>query len=1219
MKTFKIIALGLVSILLILYLSFLFILPRAIKLDKYSPMISKEIQKASGFIVETQGINFITSWNLSCGAKINKTILRYPNKEKFGEAKNLQMKISLPYLLIGRLKLDKIQVDNIILMLKVEKDGKFLVEKFIPKPQKNSTHDTQAFPIKLSDNMPDIIAKKYKITFVDATTNKEYSIDGSDFAITSFILNKKIKAKAMGGFVLDGRKQFTYDLALYSKVFPSMDAQTQQAEPQAVNIINIFKNLHKYNYTANLKTDLKITGTEEEPQIEGLVMLDKSSMTFNGKKLPDSSLKLNFNGDKVKINSDFYTDKNKKITLLGIFNNGKKKSINLNVESEKTDINTSFNIISSLLDIFNIDTLKGISADGELNAKFNIKSDFKTIKSEGHAKILNANVNYAKYNVALKDINSDIDFSNNKITIKKADALINGQPISVKGSVDTNANADIFLTAQNIQLKGILAAAGQVQTLKENDIQSGIVSVNAKIKGKLDKAVPIADITLSNINLKNKPNKISIKLKEAKVNASSDGKKTKGKAEIKDLYIYPQGVNASVSIPNAKLSFNEKDLNIEKAFLYLNNSLINISGKITDYQTEKININILAKGNLNTSDLKAFVPKEMQSNISAKGAVPMIAKITGAKEPKIEAQIIANQGNYITPLDIASLQGKPSLLNASFDLKGNNIKINEVALYELQTNKAFSDNLSLNLSSSEKVLGLSGSVSKIDTKNPQIEGINISIPNQISASIPGFKESILSAKGNLSVSGSANNPKLSGNFNLPIISIPTLKTKLQNTNLQINTDTINLKCPQLTIANSTMGFDATLDSDISKGIIAKNVNFNAENIDLDTLGAAFSNLPQNTNGPGTDLGITIQSGKGKVAKFKTGDLQATNAFADFNLHKNTLKMYNLTANAYAGKVAGTITYDLIYGNIGIDMQGRGLGAKPTLTALSGMPQPITGSLDFDSDITMRGYSPEQLIQSMKGSTDFIISRGEMGQLGLLGHLLYAQNIISNNVFRTSINTIIKAVTIRDTGLYESIKGKMTFSGGWANLSYIKIAGPSMSMYINGRFNLLNGNADLKILGRLSGDVVKVLGPLGELSVDKVLSYIPAVGEITSSLINQFTTPPQAEDTSIIPSLTRETTSAPKEFKVIIQGPVDKQTSVKSFKWLANPQAQQAQSPQLLPQLNQVGAQVGQKIEQIGEQLNEQIGTQAGETVKGKIKDVTAPVGDILKSLPNLGF
>ncbi len=111
----------------------------------------------------------------------------------------------------------------------------------------------------------------------------------------------------------------------------------------------------------------------------------------------------------------------------------------------------------------------------------------------------------------------------------------------------------------------------------------------------------------------------------------------------------------------------------------------------------------------------------------------------------------------------------------------------------------------------------------------------------------------------------------------------------------------------------------------------------------------------------------------------------------------------------------------------------------------------------------------------------------MGVLGKFEHLLYAQNIISNNVFKASLNLVAKALTVKNTGVYKYMKGNLTFSNGWANILWIKTAGPSMSLYTTGRYYIPDNVAHLTILGRISDDVVRVLGPIGEFSVDKAIS------------------------------------------------------------------------------------------------------------------------------------
>ena len=126
---------------------------------------------------------------------------------------------------------------------------------------------------------------------------------------------------------------------------------------------------------------------------------------------------------------------------------------------------------------------------------------------------------------------------------------------------------------------------------------------------------------------------------------------------------------------------------------------------------------------------------------------------------------------------------------------------------------------------------------------------------------------------------------------------------------------------------------------------------------------------------------------------------------------------------------------------------------------------------------------------------------------------------------------------------------MTFKNGWADISSITVNGPYTSYYVHGRYNLLNGTTNVIILGRLASNVVALLGPLGELSVDKLTSYLPKFGMLTSSIIRAMTTNPETENVAMIPPLTIADENY-KDFKVEFNGGIDSSSSVKSFKWLA---------------------------------------------------------------------
>ena len=83
---------------------------------------------------------------------------------------------------------------------------------------------------------------------------------------------------------------------------------------------------------------------------------------------------------------------------------------------------------------------------------------------------------------------------------------------------------------------------------------------------------------------------------------------------------------------------------------------------------------------------------------------------------------------------------------------------------------------------------------------------------------------------------------------------------------------------------------------------------------------------------------------------------------------------------------------------------------------------------------------------------------------------------------------------------------------------------------------------------MDGTVVKLLGPIGDLSADKLFSAIPKFGALTSSIINVMTTDPRGENIAAIPSLTSESQTY-KDFKVLFNGGIESKSSIKSFKWL----------------------------------------------------------------------
>ena len=208
--------------------------------------------------------------------------------------------------------------------------------------------------------------------------------------------------------------------------------------------------------------------------------------------------------------------------------------------------------------------------------------------------------------------------------------------------------------------------------------------------------------------------------------------------------------------------------------------------------------------------------------------------------------------------------------------------------------------------------------------------------------------------------------------------------------------------------------------------------------------------------------------------------------------------------------------------------------------------------------------------------------------------------------------------VKSAADFKTITGDMSFSNGWAEIKSIKTSGPSMAYYITGRYNLVNASANLTILGRLGADVVAALGPIGELSVSKLTSYIPKFGTLTGNLINAMTTNPNTEKTEEIPALSNGSVNY-KDFKVSFNGGIESKSSVKSFKWLSVCDTSQIEGGSLKDQLEASKQNMQQlrkeQIEDVKQSVEEVKNTakQTAEDLKNQIQNTK----DSLNELKNL--
>lgn len=1004
-------------------------------IDKYTPQIVGEINKATGLSAGLEEVKIVTTPKLTAGLKVKKFELYTPKKEPVVIADDFEVKMSLLPILAKNIRIDVIRLGNADVTVKVNKDGSFDIEQYLPETEENEETVSEPivlpFGLKLSNHLPDIHIGGYKVTFTDG--KESYVLSGGKTDITDFVLNKSIKVSGAGKFVLKDREQFKYDIKLYNKIMPNLElndlvfnpptAEKPETQTEPIDIISILRGLYDYNVTAKVFADLKTlpNNINGKVNVSGISLID----------LPQSNADLVFKGETIDIKSNFYTAKNEVSTLNGIVTTGKKPFLDMNFKSD-VDLSNVLGIVKKFALVFNIKDLQTLTGSGRLNADFNIKSDTKTVQSNGFLKVPTAKLFYGLYNIGIDNINADINLANNNIDIKNVSFVILGQPLKLFGTLTQEAVADMHLKADKLNLKGLLVALGQASIMKDNNINSGNISMDAVIKGKLDKINPVIKLNIADINIKNIPADITLKAPSTNVDITSDGITFGGSAVSSNVLLINPAL--TVSIPKASANIKPEVIEITQTPVKIEKNNAVVSGKITNYMTEKIGLDFITTG-----DIKSILKGDMNA-----------AKQT---------------------------------LNLSY------------ATTDL----------------SEIV-------------------------------VPLFDKSKMSFKGKINITGSMMNPVLSGSVTVPSLSIPEIPVVMKDTDIKLNG--------------------------------------------------------------------TILNGSATVRTFENGGITAENIVSDIALKGNDFYLNNLKGTAFDGKINGNIIYNLANAKTYIDFHGTGMNAEKAIEGAAGIKKALTGTLAFDTKLNLVVYPDfNEMMKSIKGDLCFSIKKGAFGTIGRFEGFLNADNIITNVLLKNTVAAISKATGLANTGLFEILEGKMKLADGWATLAPVKSAGPTLCYYVIGKYNLINGSANLVILGKLEAEMVSKLGVFGNLSADKI------IGTTAAKILRILTTNPAGEKTDEIPALTSGSTNF-QEFKVNFNGGVESKSSVKSFKWLSKVDYDALEKQSIKESLENIKSSVNTDIKTTVEDIQNNINTQKQQIkdTKEQIKNSADEIKNLFKSL-----
>ena len=377
---YKKLFIGIVSILMVLYAVFLLVIPNIINLNNFKKDIQKIVFDSAKLNFDFENLKIVTTPNLKAGVKITGAKLSYPNENKIAELKSAEVKLALLPLLLKTIQVSDVVVVNPEMNLVYTKDFEFDVVKYIfdNVPVSQSTNETAAeLPLKISNKLPKVVVKDYKLNLKDEKTSNKIILDGQNFVLDNTEINKKLEIMAKGKFLVNNSENILYDVKVKS-FWPVIQSSTPTTNaPQAVPQIDFINELVKFNPKAEIVTDLQIKEHSGHVDIVGDLLVDKISIVLDGKKLPDSYVKLTSAGHKIHFDSNLYIGDNEKAEILANITQGKKKNIDLNVKIDKLTFVGIQNFVTALLNSFNIkNDLKDFVSRGYITANFSL---FKTI------------------------------------------------------------------------------------------------------------------------------------------------------------------------------------------------------------------------------------------------------------------------------------------------------------------------------------------------------------------------------------------------------------------------------------------------------------------------------------------------------------------------------------------------------------------------------------------------------------------------------------------------------------------------------------------------------------------------------------------------------------------------------------------------------------------------------------------------------------------------
>jgi len=642
------------------------------------------------------------------------------------------------------------------------------------------------------------------------------------------------------------------------------------------------------------------------------------------------------------------------------------------------------------------------------------------------------------------------------------------------------------------------------------------------------------------------------------------------KAETFSLKFIPDGISAIykpydtfVLIKDGVAEFSDNDLELSAIKGVFSESDFNINGFVKNYKKEP-EFDLAVNIDINNNDMEKL---RFYSDIpvSAGGIIPFSIALNGSVEDwNVFGRMVLEKGSYLNYItDIGLPRDKVRLI--TLDARGSKdrlsverlrIDVSDTADKVVRVSKN-----NKNYEGFKNLINIHGVIDELKSKKPVFKDFVIKTNDKNSISTKLFNPSIGCLLNNgcrdffsrgdfktdVKLNGYIASPRIDGNTTFQDITIPDYNAYIKTITLTFDKDTINLDIIGLNIGESKMNLYALVDTKFEAPVLIKDLQIDSRMFNLDELAKI---LPKGNNRDLPDLPpFVITNGTLKADELVVRDLITNNIRAHFNFTPDwLLSISKIDIEAAGGTGTGNVYYNFNTNELSANFNVRQMQANALVTTLLTIPNEVYGTLTGDIQFSTRGKTHQELIANSNGYAEFEAYKGRFVRLGSLEYFLRAVNVIQSGVGGFNINNIIDLVAPQKTGHFETLKGRVYARDGVLYTDDITSSGKNLSLYISGELDMLTNQADIQVLGRLSKKISGLLGPVGSVTINQFIDYIPGLGFLPA-------TPERKGVVDLIPALSRipglelNNDQKYRRFVVQINGDLYDQSSVKSFRWI----------------------------------------------------------------------